>query len=592
MTIDWQTAGWPVVRIRDIGRLHGGGTPSRKRPEYFQGTIPWITGQDIPESHVAEISTARDYVTEEAVEESATRIAPAGAVLVTTRVSVGKTAVAGCPICFSQDVTAIIIHSAAIALPSYVAYFLRSRREALLQKNQGSTIAGITRDSLALEQIPLPPLSEQQRIVEILHEAEAIRSLRAQAEVKTTELVPSLFSREFGRLDQYKSQPLSSVLETIQTGWSPNASSFPARSGAWGVLKLSAVTSGRFLFHENKELPTNIEPDLSLAIRPGDVLLSRKNTRELVGACTYVWETPPRLIFPDLVFRLILNNSGLVSSKYLWALLNSAAFSPRVRNLADGAASSMANIPINRLEKLKIPIPPIAKQDAFTKALDSAHEQEVILQQCETGHAKLIASLAAHAFAGQLTTNWREAHKEMLALEAHERDAALKQAGAISSLSRRARIQEVENVYEQRTDGIYSDLNREQHDLLARITRRVGGVNYARYFSAQSLSELMEGPLRRNPQAIEGHLAVLAVRGLVIPVSREEQTKDTGEFVFGNAYRLPLKDQDQLLAAETGVRITTESGAGIVVGQVVGDLSRGRELERLAAQLEKERALT
>jgi len=197
MTRDWLKAGWPIVRIRDIGRLHGGGTPSRKRSEFFQGTIPWITGQDIPESHVAEISSARDYVTNEAVQESATRVVPAGAVLVTTRVSVGKTAVAGCSICFSQDVTAILIHFPAIALPAYVAHFLRARREALLQKNQGSTISGITRDSLALEQIPLPPLSEQQRIVEILQEAEEIRRLRAEAEAKTAELIPAIFFSHF-----------------------------------------------------------------------------------------------------------------------------------------------------------------------------------------------------------------------------------------------------------------------------------------------------------------------------------------------------------------------------------------------------------
>ena len=107
----------------------------------------------------------------------------------------------------------------------------------------------------------------------------------------------------------------------------------------------------------------------------------------------------------------------------------------------------------------------------------------------------------------------------------------------------------------------------------------VGGVRYARYFSAQLLSDyLSEGPLRRNPQAIEGHLAVFAARGLIIPVSREEQTEDTGEFVFGNAYRLPLEDYEPREGEEGEPRI--------------GDHSRLRELERLAAQLEKERALT
>ena len=159
----------------------------------------------------------------------------------------------------------------------------------------------------------------------------------------------------------------------------------------------------------------------------------------------------------------------------------------------------------------------------------------------------LAQSLSAHAFSGQLTTDWRTAHADKLAIEARERDAALKQAGATISHSRRATIQEMDRIFEQRTDGIYSDLNREQRDLLFRIHQRVGGVHYARYFSAQSLSGSLEGSLHKNPQAIEGYLAVFAARGLIIPVSREEQTEDTGEFVFGNAYRLPLKDRKQVM---------------------------------------------
>ncbi|MBK8284742.1 MAG: hypothetical protein IPK97_07505, partial [Ahniella sp.] len=145
----------------------------------------------------------------------------------------------------------------------------------------------------------------------------------------------------------------------------------------------------------------------------------------------------------------------------------------------------------------------------------------------------------------------------------------------------------METVINQPTDGVYSDLNKEQRDLLVCVRQRSLAARHTRYFSAESLSELLKGPLRRNPQAIEGHLSVLAARGLVIPVSREFQTEDTGEFVFGNAYRLPQGENAVALTDELGDP-RTEPFAN--EGEL-GDYSRGRELERLAAQLEKERAL-
>jgi hypothetical protein len=152
-------------------------------------------------------------------------------------------------------------------------------------------------------------------------------------------------------------------------------------------------------------------------------------------------------------------------------------------------------------------------------------------------------------------------------------------------------VQEMEEVGELPTRGIYAELNSEQRFLLREINRMVGGVRYARYFSAQSLSEyLPKGVLRRNPQAIEGHLAVLAARGLIIPVSREEQTEDTGMFVFGNAYRLPLQTNEQLLTTENGEDIFTEAEEELFV-QVGGDKVRLSEMERLATQLGKERSL-
>jgi|GEM_PF-1115491 len=579
MISDWISAGWPIVRIREIGSLYGGGTPSRQRHEYFRGTIPWITGQDIPESHVAEITAARDYVTDEAVQESATRVVPAGAVLLTTRVSVGKAAVAGCPICFSQDITAIIIHSAAIA-PAYVAHYLRARRAALLQKNQGSTIAGITRDSLALEQIPIPPLSEQKRIVEILQEAEEIRRLRVEAEARTAALVPALYHRLFGVNRQSSGWPEVSIREIAKKG---EAS---IRTGPFGsdllhsefvdagvaVLGIDNVVSNRFRWAERRYITSAKYADLTrFRVFAGDVMVT------IMGTVGRVAIAPPDL--PEAISTkhlcVITPETKRVLPTFLWAALHlDRTLRSQTRAVAKGAIMEGWNSRI--IKALRFRLPPIKLQESFDRQVKQALDIETS-EDSRSIASCLTESLYAHAFSGQLTAGWRKASQERLSLEAQQRDAALREAGAFIRSSR-ATLQEEPSLIGLPNDGIYSNLNREQRSLLANIQQNFVSAHQPRYFSAQSLSSSIEGTLRRNYQIIEGHLAVLAARGLLIPVSREEETADTGEHIFGNAYRLPLLGYEQRLVDDKD-----EPRAG--------DHTRLRELERLAALLGKGTAL-
>lgn len=578
MTSEWLNAGWPIVRIRDIGRLHGGGTPSRKRSEYFQGTIPWITGQDIPESHVAEISTARSYVTNEAVHGSATRVVPAGAVLVTTRVSVGKTAVAGCPICFSQDVTAILIHSTAIAFPDYVAYFLRSRREALLQKNQGSTISGITRDSLALEQIPLPPINEQQRIVELLQEAEEIRRLRSKAEAKITELIPAMFEEKFGdpvrNPCKWNIEPLAALInDTPRNGLYKPAELYGEGTP---IIRIGDFTGGILQTSRNLQRVRIADEEVEqFGVVNRQILINRVNSIEHLGKSLLVASLTEPTVYESNMMRIDPRTEKVLPD-YLIACLQHASIVAKLRAKAKKAINQ-ASINQTDVLTLQIPVPPLLVQEGFTLQVMQAEELRAYGERSLRTERALSAAISAHAFSGQLTAEWREANKDKLANEASERDAAIKEAGATFSRTRHTTEQEMEIFEEEGADGIYSELNREQRILLKFIRMHVHRVDQIWYFSAKSLSDSLAGPLRKNPHAIEGHLAVLTARGLIIPVSQEEQTEDTGEFVFGNAYRLPIDDLDP-----------SEDDEG---KPGIGDHARLRELDRLAAQLEKERAL-
>jgi type I restriction enzyme, S subunit len=543
MIEDWRNAGWPVVRIRDIGRLHGGGTPSRRRPEFFSGKIPWITGQDIPESYVAEISIARDFVTEEAIEESATQLVQPGAVLVSTRVTVGKTAIAAIPLCFSQDVTAILIHSPAVALPAYVAHFLRSQREALLQRNQGSTIAGITRDSLALQHIPLPPLSEQKRIVEILQEAEEIRRLNTDAEIKASEFIPALFQDFFGDISSNSKSwpivPVSSFVDSFQGGKSLSGVEDGFDSSRPRVLKISAVTSGFLAPNESKALPENYNAPDAHFVRPGDLLITRANTEELVGATALVGNNcPANLVLPDKIWRFNWLKSFNGTPEFIWSLFQDKSTRQVLSRIATGTGGSMKNISMKKLMQMRVVWPPEDLQERFTKAVRAAldlHNPE----DANRAVASIQASLAAYAFSGQLTDEWREANKEQLATEAWERDFVLKNAETTLPILPQAYVGDEETNINI-TNNIYAELNSQQRELLAQIQKVANSKEYGQYFTAEQLSTMVNGSLHRHPQAIEVHLAVFAVRGLITSLSRynfEERQS------FAGCYRLPVVDK-------------------------------------------------
>ena len=235
-------------------------------------------------------------------------------------------------------------------------------------------------------------------------------------------------------------------------------------------------------------------------------------------------------------------------------------------------AIHQASINQNDLLSLRIPKPPLDEQRNFLtyrKAIDEICRGDALSGRKTMQFSE---SLMTHAFTGELTAEWRERNKYMLKEEAAARDEALEARGV--TLPRPSMIHEIEEMLSHQTEGAYAELTREQHIVLEAIERGYGGVTYPRWFTAEDVAkDSLSGPLRGNPQVIENHLAVLAARGLIVPVSREEQRPDTGEIVYGNAYRLRLRD--------------FEPANGDPREPVVGDDARLREMERLASQLEK-----
>lgn len=231
----------------------------------------------------------------------------------------------------------------------------------------GSTIPHIYFRDYQKGRLKLPAMKVQQHQAETLSRIDALFSCRQKQIALLDEIVKSRFVEMFGdpmtnEMGWEKVQ-LSTCLESIDSGRSLVCDAF-ARQGNWpAVLKLSAATYGFYRPEENKAmLDENLFVE-DAAVRAGDLLFTRKNTPELVGMCAYVYDTPSRLMMPDLIFRL--NTTNRCNKVFLWKLINHDLFRDCIQSIATGSAKSMSNISKERLLSLKIILPPVELQEQF-----------------------------------------------------------------------------------------------------------------------------------------------------------------------------------------------------------------------------------
>lgn len=292
--------------------------------------------------------------------------------------------------------------------PSYLLRFMKSPA-ALAQyprfgKGSVHRRKSISLDALSKLMVPLPPLDEQRRIAAVLDHADDLRTKQRGLIAKLDHLTQAIFEAVFSSGPTSPRWPivrLGDVVPTIDSGSSPVCENREASDGEWGVLKLGAISYGVFNPEENKAFLGDPASVRKVEVEPGDLLFSRKNTKELVGATAVAYESPPLLLLPDLIFRLNIDRER-VDAEYLHALLRSPRTRPAVVALASGSASSMSNISKARLVELPIELPPIDLQHAYSDRVRTVnslrdHASRVIVKLDD-----LFASLQSRAFSGQL----------------------------------------------------------------------------------------------------------------------------------------------------------------------------------------------
>ncbi len=396
---------WETVQISEFCKTGTGGTPSRSNMEryYEGGTIPWVKSGELRENI---ITGTGEHVTEAALRETSIKLVPAGALLLALYgATVGRLGILGVEATTNQAVCHIIPDPKK-ANVRYLFHALSNQVSNLVARGVGGAQPNISQGIVKELGLMLPPLAEQKRIAAILDAADALRAKRREALAQLDALLQSTFLTLFGDpvTNEHK-WPVHSINDFVagfESGKSIVSDDESDTTSPYRVLKVSAVTSLEFRPEQSKAMPPLYEPPNSHIVRAGDLLFSRANTIELIGATAYVSTTPPNLLLPDKLWRFVWHAQLKAEPHFVRYLFQQPKFRREIGQRASGTSGSMKNISQNKVLTIKVGLPPLPLQQKFAAIVESIERQKAAQRAHLAELDALFAALQHRAFRGEL----------------------------------------------------------------------------------------------------------------------------------------------------------------------------------------------
>ena len=405
---------WAWCRLGEIGNWAAGSTPSRKEIKYYQkGIIPWLKTGDLNDSFINETS---EFITELAIEENTLRLNPIGSVLIAMYgATTGKLGLLNIEATTNQACCACIPFSGINN--RFLFFYLLSQKQNIQEKAEGGAQPNISKEKLINILFPLPPLSEQRRIVEKIEELLALvddletnktdlQSYIKQAKSKVLEMAVR------GELvpQNPEDEPASVLLERIKKEQKSSKSKGKTTEHNthyeeelpfdipenWVWCRLGEVcdfergitfpsSAKQFQYFENS-IPcirtTNVQEELELddiwfidksytknnenkLLKINDIIMSSANSRELVGKTCLVKKIDTKFTFGGFV--LVIRNK-FDYNKYI-LFIKEYFFKGYFRKIST-QTTNIANINIALLEEIIIPLPPLAEQHRIVEKIE------------------------------------------------------------------------------------------------------------------------------------------------------------------------------------------------------------------------------
>lgn len=386
-----RTRSWGQAFLPEICELQIGKTPSRSNPRYWNGTNPWVTIADLTKK---QLKSTSEYITDDAVKECNCKRIPAGTLLMSFKLSIGKLGTSEVPLYTNEAIVALPIIDNSKLDQRFLFHALQAQDFSILGDKavKGRTL---NLNKLCSIKLPLPPLPEQKRIAAILDSADAIRQKRKAAIAKLDELAQSVFLEMFG--DPVKNEKgweseLIGNLTDLYNGFPFKPSDWleSDANGAIPIIRIQNLNNPDASFNYTLK---NI-PDKHRA-QHNDLLFSWSGS---IGTSfgPHIWKGGHGYINQH-IFRV--DHSAKVERVYFyWALKNIVHL---VEEKAHGGVG-LVHITKGELENIRLALPPLRQQKVF--AMQSAKVYELRGRHVESNKMEetLFSSLQHRAFTGEL----------------------------------------------------------------------------------------------------------------------------------------------------------------------------------------------
>lgn len=399
---------WVWVRLESVASWGSGGTPSRKHEEYYNGDILWIKTGELNNGWIYD---TEEKITDEGLKKSSAKLFPPYSVLIAMYgATIGKVAILGVPATTNQACACAVCNQSLLYM--YLFYYCISQKNVFIEKGKGGAQPNISQIILKQHPIPLPTLSEQQRIVERIEELfakldEAKERLQEVADsfaVRKAAILHKAFTGELIGKQVTELVPLENLVDLIKIG--PFGSSLHESDYIENGIPLvnpKHIVQQRIVPQSKISISDEKAEELSsYKLKENDIVLGRRGE---MGRCAPISNREENWICGT--GSMIIRLKKEYDAKLYSLILGSQATVTYLENSAVGSTLKNLNEKIVR----KIPVPQFSneEQHEIVRLIDDLLARERAAQQAAEQALASIdlmkKSILARAFCGELGTN-------------------------------------------------------------------------------------------------------------------------------------------------------------------------------------------
>ena len=387
-----------TIPLGEIVEIRGGGTPSRSVEAYWGGPIPWATVKDFKSTC---LDATLESITPEGVVNSSTNIIPSGAIIVPTRMAVGKAAINSVDLAINQDLKALLPRENIDQ--KFLLHFLLSKASFLEDRAQGATVKGIKLDLLRSLEFPNLSFEEQRRIAGILDKADGIRRKREQALKFADRFLRSVFEQIFDDLQNNPKGWDTALLLDILSFDPQNGLYRPSKDYGSGtyILRIDSFYDG-YLIKDRplKQLSIDQKTIAKYLLCNGDIVINRVNSREYLGKSALIEGLTEKTVFESNMMRLRVQEH-VAAPRFLVDQLQTQFIKGQILRASKDAVNQ-SSINQTDVKNLEVRLPPIDLQSKYAEVVAKKNSSDHMLYEALAAANELFEGLSQRAFRGEL----------------------------------------------------------------------------------------------------------------------------------------------------------------------------------------------